>query len=364
MTSQPNSPQPQDGLREDGPDMVIIRERKKSRKRKRKNKSGVPKAVKVIAVVVIVLAVVAGLAFWFVNHSIKKGDEQLHTPVVEDTAQTITYGGHTYRYNDNVIAVMVMGKDDESSYGTDRTCTDANMLVTLDTETKELDVIAIPRDSMVDVDLYQDGEYTRTGPYQLAVAYGVDVPDEDAAARNTLKSVSKLFYNLPISRYFVLEMDAVGRLSEAVGGVQVQALDVYPGANFQVGDDVLLSGDAALKYVKYRDINIDESAQDREARQMQFVKAFLQETRASDPLTVIDLYNAVQDSTRTNLDFNDISYLASVFADGGVAATKLLSVSGTTKLEPDDDGIDREHVYLDEDSVMKAVLEAFYTQID
>ena len=345
--------------------MVVIRERKKKRKRKsRKKKRGVPTAVKVIVGIVAALGIVAGSAYAFLSYNINKGDEQLHAPKVEDTAQTITYKGHTYRYNDNVVALLVLGKDDESNYGTDRSCADANMLATLDTEEKALTVVAIPRDSMVDVDLFQDGAYTRTALHQLAVAYGVDVESEDAAARNSMKSVAQLFYNLPVERYFVLEMDAVGQLASAVGGVKLEALDTYPGAAFEAGDTVVLEGDAALKYVQYRDINVDKSAQDRQMRQMQFVKAFLEKLHALDVGSIMDLYNTVQNSTFTNLDVSDISYLASVYVGGKSASTRYLSLAGETKLEADDDGVEREHVYLDEDSVMEATLAAFYTQVD
>lgn len=375
MTARPNStenaPQhaapPAGGVSApDDQDMVVIRERRKKKKRKRtsRKKRGVPTAVKVIVGIVAALAIVAGSAYAFLQYNISKGDEQLHAPEVEDTAKTITYKGHTYRYNDNVVALLVMGKDDESSYGTDRSCTDANMLATLDTEEKVLTVVAIPRDSMVDVDLFQDGAYTRTALTQLAVAYGVDVASEDESARNSMKSVAQLFYNLPVERYFVLEMDAVGQLASAVGGVKVEALDTYPGAAFAPGDTVMLEGDAALMYVKYRDINVDKSAQDRQKRQMQFVKAFLEKLHALDVGSIMDLYNTVKTSTFTNLDVSDISYLASVYVGGKSASTQYVSLTGETKLEPDDDGIEREHVYLDEDSVMEATLAAFYTQVD
>lgn len=373
MTQQPGNSQQPDAIdpapaapASEAPGTVVIRERKKKRKKKRK-KSGkryVPTAVKVIVAILAALALIVGGVFLFLNYNIKKGDEQLHAPDVQDTARTVSYNGHRYEYNDNVVAIMVMGKDDETSYGTDRSCTDANMLVTLDTETKAMNVVAIPRDSMVEVDLYDNGEYTRTGLYQLAVAYGVDVPTEDLSAKNTLKSVSKLLYNLPVERYFVMEMDAVPRLSSAVGGVKVVALDTYPGAPFEAGDTVLLEGDNALRYVRYRDIEAEGSAQARQERQMQFVKAFLDEVRQTDVTNVLNLYNTVQDTTFTNLDLSEITYLASLFIDGRGASIEYTTLHGETKVELDDDGVEREHIYLDEDSVMNAALKVFYTQVD
>ena len=349
---------------DDQPDLVVIRERKKTRKKhKHRKKRRVPLAAKVLGVIFAILVIGAGVAFAFINYNIAKGDEQLHAPTVEETGRVIEYKGHAYEFNEDVVPILILGKDDESNYGFDRSCADANMLVTLDTKTKALNVIALPRDAMVDVDLYQNGEFTRTAKHQLAVAYGVDVADDDAAARNTMKSVSTLFYNLPIERYFVLEMDAVGELATAVGGVKVEALATYPGASFEVGDTVLLEGESALKYVRYRDINVDKSAQDRQERQMQFIKAFVAKLRTIGVNNIMELYNMVQRSTYTNLDLSEITYLVSVFADGRAATTEYSALSGETKLEADDDGVEREHIYLDEDSVMDATLKAFYAQV-
>jgi len=115
-------------------------------------------------------------------------------------------------------------------------------------------------------------------------------------------------------------------------------------------------------YVKYRDINVDMSAQHRQDRQIQFVRAFLDKLRTLDAGSLIDLYNTVRQSTYTNLEFSDITYLISVFLDGTNSNTNYMTIQGETKLEPDDDGIEREHVYLDENSVMEAALKAFYTQ--
>ncbi len=365
MTSQPTNEREYSGA-SSSPEMVVIRERKKKRKKKRSThkRRRVPLGVKILIAIVAVLAIAAGAAYAFFSYNVSKGDEQLHAPQVEETGRVVTYKGNQYKYNENVVAILVLGKDDESSYGTTRSCTDANMLITLDTETKALNVLALPRDSMVDVDLYKEGQYTRTAKHQLAVAFGVDVATEDEAARNTMKSVTSLLYNLPIQRYFVLEMDAVGELSTAVGGVSVEALDTYPGAAFQKGDTVVLEGESALKYVRYRDINIDKSAQDRQQRQMQFVKAFVEKLRTISPSGILDLYNTVQRSTFTNLELSDITYLISVFVDGRGATTSYNALTGTTKLEPDDDGVEREHIYLDEDSVMEASLKAFYTPVE
>ena len=125
-----------------------------------------------------------------------------------------------------------------------------------------------------------------------------------------------------------------------------------------------LEGTNALRYVQYRDIEVEGSAQARQERQMQFVKAFLDEVRQTDVTNVLNLYNTVQDTTFTNLDMSEITYLASLFIDGRGASIEYTTLHGETKVELDDDGVEREHIYLDEDSVMNAALKVFYTQVD
>lgn len=358
------------------PDQVIIRTRKKKRTGRR-SKRGLSKGKKIALGVIVALLVLICAAVIAVAVLVHNGSLNLHqefegadTPEQVETTdggQIIKYDGHTYQYNENVVTMLFLGVDDETNYGNarpDAKCADVNLLVSMDTETNDMTVVAIPRDSQVDVDRYDNGEYADTIPLQLCLAYSVDLNTEEECAENSVKSASRIFYNLPISYYFSMDEEAFVELSDAVGGVQVEALDTYPGANFSKGETVLLQGEDAWNYIHYRDTDIDYSALSRQERQVQFAQAFLAKLKKSNVKQLLKLYSVVKDNTVTNLGTSELTYLASCFVSGGAGSVSFATIEGKTKFMIDADGVEREHVFLDDDSVLEATLATYYTQID
>lgn len=367
----------------DDPDMVIIRTRKRQRTgRKHARKSRLnPKArVALIVVAVIVgLLAAAGIALAIAVHV---GNVNLHQVVpsafgdtetlpsqtsVQNEGQIVEYKGHTYKYNENVVSFLLIGHDDESSFATrpDASCADIDALFTLDTSTNKVKVIVVPRNSWVPVDLYDsNGNYVVTRNLQLTLSHAVLLPTIAQCAANTTKSVSRVFYNLPITYYVDIDQDVVKDATRAVGGVQVEALETIPGAGYEAGETVLLEGDSAMKYVQYRNIDVFESALDRQARQVQFVKAFANKLSNLNPQGIINLYNSVSSGVTTNLGAPEIAYLASCFVAGDNSQLEVSSLTGRTEVAVESDGIEYERYYLDNESVMENTLAAFYTQVD
>ena len=363
------------------PDMVVIR----TRKRKRKKSSGKPKSrlSKPVRIALIVLAVIVGLvaaAGIALAIAVNIGNVNLHqvfpglqnTPeavAVQDEGQTLEYNGHTYRYNENVVSVLMIGRDDESTYQNnsrpDATCADANVLFTFDTVANKMHVIMIPRNSWVPVDLYDEGEnYVGTRDLQLTLSHAVLLDSIAECAANTTKSVSYLFYNLPITYYVDIDQQVVKQASSAVGGVRVEALDEIPTLSFKKGDTVLLEGEAAYKYVKYRNVDDFESALVRQERQNQFLKAFMAQLSQLDAGEIVNLYNSVSGDIVSNMGVPEVTYLAYCFVTGNNADVQISSLTGTTEVYVETDGIEYERYFLDEESVIQSTLEAFYTQVD
>lgn len=365
----------------DNPDNVIIRTRKRERKKsskKRKNKMN-PK----LRVVLIILAVIVGLlaaAGIALAIAVNMGNVNLHkvftgienTPeeaTVKDEGQTVEYNGHTYKYNENVISFVAIGRDDESTYSfvtrKDATCADALILFTIDTSNNKTHAILIPRNSWVPVDLYDaDQNYVGVRDLQITLSHAVLLDTIDKCAANTTKSVSYLFYNLPITYYIDVDFDVVKEASTAIGGVPLQALYDIPGAAYSAGDQVILTGDEALRYVRYRNVDVFESVLERQERQVQFVKAFASKLGNLSPQDVLALYNSVSDDVVTNFGMSEIAYLAYCFSTGGGSEFELTTLSGTTEIVTEEDGEEYEAYYLDDASVMQSTLDAFYTRVD
>lgn len=387
MTSQPSS----DAANEEGkanpsnvtvvpdpndPDMVIIRTRKRKRKAVPKRKIG-PKARVAIIVVAVIVGVLAAAAIAFAI-AVNVGNVNLHqvfngldnTPeeaVTQDQGQTIEYDGHTYRYNENVISFLVIGRDDESSFAPrpDASCADVAVLFTMDTSNNKAHAIVVPRNSWVPVDLYDENEnFVATREMQLTLSHAVLLDTVAECAANTTKSVSYLFYNLPITYYVDIDQEVVADASTAVGGVQLEALESIPGQPYSAGETVILEGNAAFRYVQYRNVDVFESALDRQARQVQFVKAFASKLSGLGAQDIMNLYNSVSDDIVTNLGMPELAYLATCFATGDNADIEISSLSGTTDVVEESDGVEYERYYLDQDSVVKNMLDAFYTKVD
>ena len=352
----------------DNPDMLIVRTRKKKRKRRsRRRRNAATHKLRVVLIVFGALVAVCIIAVFAIGSAIRSGDQNLHAAAnsVEDSAKTVRYGGHVYQFNENIVSVVVLGIDDESDYAvrSNASCADTNMLVTLDTQTMQTNVVFIPRDTMVDMEWKESGRETRIINAQLATAYAIDAEGDEDCAKNSMRSVSRIFYNLPLNQYFVFTPDSVKRITAAVGGVPLTAEIDDPKGAFSAGDDVLLQGDSAWRYLKWRSTEEDASAESRLVRQQHFVQAFLAKAASLSVTDLLNLYTSVQAATFTNLDVNDVAYLASCFVQGGKANLSYTLLDGRIELEEDSDGVEREHVYLDEDSTMKATLAAFYKQV-
>ena len=378
-TSNPNShvtviPDPDD------PDMVIIRTRKKKRKKRtpshHKMSRGARIAIIIVAVVVGLLAA-AGIALAIavnmgnVNlHQVFSGSDTENMPTeakAQDEGQIVEYKGHTYRYNDNIVAVMLIGHDDETGYAIrpDASCADANALITIDTSTNKTRVTVIPRNSWVPVDIYDGSDhYVETRNLQLTLAHAVKLDTIDECAANTTKSVQRIFYGLPITYYVDFDQEVVKEASRAVGGVPVVALETIPGQDYVEGDSIILEGEAAYRYVQYRDVPTFESALDRQERQVQFVKAFMSKAASLGAQGLLNLYNSMSGDITTNLGAPEVAYLISCFVTGEKGGVDISTIKGTTEVYVESNGIEYERYFLDEESVMENTLAAFYTQVD
>ncbi|MBQ9490851.1 MAG: LCP family protein, partial [Lachnospiraceae bacterium] len=193
----------------------------------------------------------------------------------------LRYKGVHYRYNDEMLTFLFMGIDKkkgtvkEAKNGIDGGQSDAMFLMALNPKTKEATLININRDTMTDIDVYTEtGVFLATMKRQITLQHGYGDGKEISCERS-VSAVSKLFYNLPIHGYCAINLEAVPKINDAVGGVDVVALeDVKEGSKtiFKEGQKVHLSGKFATLYVQSRDDSFG-SAGRRAERQKQYVVA-------------------------------------------------------------------------------------------
>lgn len=343
------------------------------KKKKKEQKLPVAARIAIGILVFLLLIVVLGAVAFFVMRGMGQRDLNNVSADNVNYQETIEYKGHTYQYNDDVVSLAFLGIDQrtlENSTTSDFVgASDADVVVSVNTKTGETSVIAIPRDTMVDVDMYlSSGIFNRTEKTQLCLAYAYG-DGKTKSCENAVTSISRVLYNVPIQKYFALDLDGIAPLNDAIGGVTVTSLYDIPEYNIKVGDEVTLKGDMAETYVRTRDMDSISASLNRTDRQVQYINAFANQALPAvvkDFSTISKLYNTASKYSRTNLTLNNATYVGSLLLSKGVTDFKTYTIKGEMKADenPLIPGVVHAEFYPDEDSLMETVLAVFYTQID
>lgn len=289
----------------------------------------------------------------------------------------IVYKDAKYRLNEDMITILFMGIDKElvdnisgrgSGTGSelDAGQADALFLLLLNPHTRQISVVAINRNTMADIEMYNEqGNFTGMKQSQICIAHGFGDGGVESCERQ-IRAVSRLFRGLAINSYASISMDAIPKLNDAIGGVTVEVLEdiSYPpaGVNFVKGDTVTLLGNNAFWYVKYRDISIYDSASMRLARQKQYINAFIikaKQKALEDIRIASDLYTTLQAYTTTDMDINSFTYLASEVSGYSFSYDNIYSLKGETMM-----GEQYEEYYVDEEALEDLIIQLFYEPVD
>lgn len=344
-----------------------------SKNKKHKKHKGLKKALLIILCVFLALTLIACSIFailYFKGKSqLKQGDVKLKLPTeikADDNGKIIYYKGKKYSYDENVITVLCMGvdKDDKipqkTSVQGEAGQADALYLLCIDNTQKRYNVISINRDSMIDIDEYDvTGKYLGTKNEQacLSFAYG---DGREKSCKNTVKAISRMFYNIPIRAYFAMNRICIPNLNNMVGGVEVP---VYDNDGNKTGQTQFLNGKSAYSYLHDRDTSKLNSNVTRMERQKSYIKAFAKKTiekTKENISTPLDLFNTVSIYSTTSLNASKITYLTTnAFSDRNDLKIDFKSIKGD--LTADKDGFAEFHI--DQDSLMDLVIDVFYDEV-
>lgn len=320
-------------------------------------------AVKIVAAVLAVLLVGAGAAYAWWRNSIEEGRRAMTEAVTQRAREqegTIEYDGKRWALNEDVVTVCFIGYDNTGDGENKGGQSDTVLVVALDTATGSARAINVPRDSMVTVDAYSGDSFAGQTTEQLCLQYSYG----DGGHRSselTTNAVSRLFYNVPINYYFTLNINGVADLNDAVGGVTLTALQDIPTAGIREGQEVTLLGNAAKRYVQYRESDATGSL-GRQERQIQYIQAFVSKVLSmakSDPTKIIDLYNEAQRYTFTNLGLDEFSFLADTMLAHGVSGFEMVQLEGEMTR-----GDTYAEYHLDKEFLRKTVIETFYEEVE
>lgn len=279
---------------------------------------------------------------------------------------TVSHNGKYYRYNNNLRTYLLMGIDKdgpavEAEDGISGGQSDAMFLIVADSENESVSVISINRNTMTKIETL-DKTGTKKGEItaQICVQHGYGDGRHYSCDRS-VNAVSNLFYNLPISGYLSLNMDAMPILNDAVGGVQVTVLqdieDPARGVSLREGEVKTLNGMEAYSYLRKRDINEFDSATARLRRQEQYISEYMKKLKtavAGSASKAAEIYDSVSDYLVTDVDFvNLLSELVTYELDGG----QMYTVPGETRM-----GEVYEEFYVDDDALYDLIIQVFYKE--
>ncbi|MCI8692342.1 MAG: LytR family transcriptional regulator [Lachnospiraceae bacterium] len=281
----------------------------------------------------------------------------------------IRYQGIHYRYNEDVLTFLFMGIDkmtevQKAEDGYDGGQSDALFLLVLDPHRKKISVIGIPRDTMTEIQVYgREGEYIGTAPGQVTLQHGYGDGAELSCERS-VKAVSHLFYNLPIHGYCAINMGAIPLINDAVGGIELQALETLDFKNFHVkeGETVHLKGMNAYYYLHNRDTGSFNSAGRRLGRQKQYLTAYADAAIGAmkkDITFPVTLYSTLSKYMVTDISVDEVSYLATQVMGYSFDGEGMHSLAGVTVM-----GEKFEEFYVDEKSLYELILKVFYEEVE
>ena len=176
----------------------------------------------------------------------------------------LTYKGKNYRQRPELETYLFMGIDTMgaavgvNSYAGGGQA-DVQIVAVLDNEARTWQALQLNRDSIVRVPvLGVGGDIVAYEDEQLALAhyYG---NGREQSCENTVLAVSMLLGDQPIDGYMAVNMDAVGILTDLVGGVTLTVTSDFSAIDPSLvqGQTIPLTGAQALTYVRSR-ANIDD----------------------------------------------------------------------------------------------------------
>ena len=139
-----------------------------------------------------------------------------------------------------------------------------------------------------------------------------------------------MLMGIPVSKYASLDLEGIGPLNDAVGGITLTAIETID--KFVKGETITLWGEDAMHYVRSREHYTVSADAGRQARQRQYIEAFIKkavEKAKSNFSFVQSFYNTAQSYSLTNVTLDEFTYLASSAISSNFVFGDFSTVPGT-----------------------------------
>lgn len=292
----------------------------------------------------------------------------------------VAVGDKVYAYEEKAVNLLILGVDKNGELTMDTDFeqwssgqTDAIFVAHLSPQEQKVSILGIPRNSMVDIDIYDSEDHIKNTVYdQICLQYAFAGGGEPGLAK-IKDTVSGLLYGLPIHGVVAIGYDAMTKLNDMVGGVDVVALETLKTSygSYEKGEKLHLEGDLVLAYVKGRDTEMLGSPTLRLERQKQYLSSLIGKLKGElkeNPLLVKDLYTTAVPYMNTDVTLAEAVYLATQAMDYQFDGNDIYLLQGEDKGVPIiEDGKETgdfyDDYYLDEENVKETMIKMFYQEV-
>lgn len=237
---------------------------------------------------------------------------------VEHKTQVVEQPVQEDEKDSDVFTVYVSGIDSREGLIA-KSRSDVNILMTVNTKTKQVLLVNTPRDYYVPLPISGGNRDKLTH----AGIYGVE----------TSMGTLEMLYGIDLDYYFRLNFGGFSTIIDSLGGVDVYSeysfYTLYNGYYIAEGNNHL-SGDQALGFVRER-YSLPGGDHDRGKNQMKVIKAMIQKMTSTDfLLNYTNVLNALAGSFETSIPMDLISdVVKSQLSDGGDWNIVSYAVSGS-----------------------------------
>ena len=280
---------------------------------------------------------------------------------------TVLLDGQRYGFDHRIETYLFIGTDDSGNNDPENYrggMADFLLLMVMDHTDNTISYLQIDRNTVTDVrELRKDGTEIMSRQLQICTAHWYG-RNPEMAAENTVYAVQKYLGGLAkIDGYFVLNMQDVGSLNHAVGGVEITIQDEldedHP--SLRQGETLVLSDEQAEYFLRVRMAVGEGTNVERLARQRQYMTSFFNKVKekTSENLSFgLELWDELKSVAVTNMNGNEFSRIAQKLLKGtdrGIHTVRGSTVQGYVL----GDGQPHEEFYADDGSVREAMIDLF-----
>ena len=206
--------------------------------------------------------------------------------------------------------VLLLGTDSRTEDAESRT--DTMIVLSLNSETKEIRMTSLMRDIWLDIPGHGGAKLN------AACVYG--------GPELTVKTINQ-YFGLDIQAYVLVNMECLAKIVDALGGIQMDVSEeeaaainrlfaddraakdensAFAGTNVTAGSQVMLDGKQALGFARIRSLDNDYA---RTERQRRLLLTIAKQMQQKDLLTVMGIVGGMLQYVETNLTLDDIRSL-------------------------------------------------------